>query len=359
MKKDYYEILGVPKNANENDIKKAYRKLAMEHHPDRNHGNKDAEEKFKEVSEAYEVLKDPDKKRQYDQFGHVSSRGSSFEGFGGFDFDLGDALRTFMSEGFGFGDFFGNTSQGRSRGYQQQGADLQIRLKLSLEEIASGVEKKIKLKRYNKCTQCNGSGAKKESMPVTCPYCKGAGEIRQVSRSFIGQFVNIAPCTQCQGTGTIIGDPCSICKGEGRIRGENEIKVKIPAGVSTGNYITLSGEGHAGLKGGPAGTAIIIIEETEHPDFERHGDDILNNLKLNFSQVALGDQVEVNTLNGKSKLTIDPGTQTNKILRMKGKGIPHLNNHGRGDQLVRIIVETPTNLSEKHKKLFKELAEIS
>ncbi len=354
MKRDYYEVLGVPKNANENDIKKAYRKQAMQYHPDRNQENKEAEEKFKEISEAYEVLKDPQKRERYDRFGQEGIRG----GFDtGFEFDLSDALRTFMSEGFGFGDFFGTGSSKRGRSYRQQGSDLQLRLKLTMEEIASGVEKKIKIKRYIKCEQCSGKGTKPGTTRVTCPYCKGTGEIRSVSRSIFGQFINVTTCSQCQGEGSLISDPCPKCSGTGRVKGESTISLKIPAGVSTGNYISLKQEGHAGPKNGPPGDAVVLIEEIDHPLFERHGDDILYDLYLSFSQVVLGDQVEVPTLNGKSKLTVAPGTQAGKILRMKGKGIPHLNSHVRGDQLVRILAWTPTNISEKEKQLFKKLAE--
>lgn len=354
MKRDYYEVLGVSKSASSDEIKKAYRKLAMQYHPDKNPGNSEAEENFKEASEAYEVLKDTQKRQRYDQFGHAGAQGN-YSGFGGFDFDLSDALRTFMSEGFGFGDFFGSTSQ--KRGQRQRGADLQIRLKLTLEEIATGVNKKIKLKKYTKCQDCDGSGAKAGSKPVTCPYCKGTGEIRHASRSIFGQFVNIVTCSQCQGEGTIVSDPCTTCGGEGRVKGESSINVKIPAGVSSGNYISLRGEGHVGPKNGPAGDVIILIDEIEHEIFERHGEDILFDLYLSISQVALGDQVEIPTLNGKGRLSIVPGTQSGKILRMKGKGIPALNNYRKGDQLVRVLVWTPTKLSEKEKKLFQELAE--
>jgi len=356
MARDYYDILGISRNADTNEIKKAYRKLALQYHPDKNPGDKQAEEKFKEVSEAYEVLKDAEKRRRYDQFGQSGLKGG-FGGFGGFDFDLGDALRTFMSAGFGFGDFFGTTSQTRSRRAKIRGSDLQIRLELTLEEIATGVTKKIKLKRYSKCQTCNGSGVRSGSSSNVCPLCHGSGEIRQTSRTIFGQFINVTTCSECGGEGKVIKDPCTSCYGEGRVKTENTISVDIPSGVTTGNYITLRGEGHSGPRGGPAGDAIIIIEEKEHPHFERHGDDILYDLYLSFSQVALGDEVEVPTLNGKARLSIASGTQTGKILRMRGKGISHLNHHGTGDQLVRVLVWTPTKLSEKEKKLFYQLAE--
>ena len=356
MARDLYEVLGVSRKAEANDIKKAYRKLAMQYHPDKNPGDKQAEEKFKEVSEAYEVLKDTEKRRRYDQFGQSGLKGG-FDSFGGFEFDLADALKTFMSEGFGFGDFFGTSNQGRARKTRTKGPDLQINLKLNYEEIATGVEKKIKVKRYAKCESCDGSGLKKGSSPSDCPLCHGTGEVRQVSKTIFGQFINVTTCSKCGGEGRIIKDPCTECSGDGRVKKEATISVNIPAGVSTGNYITLRGEGHSGPRGGPAGSAIIIIEEAEHEYFERHGDDILYDLYLSFSQVALGDHVEVPTLNGKAKLHIVPGTQSGKILRMKAKGIQHLNHHGKGDQLVRVIVWTPTKISEREKKLFSQLAE--
>lgn len=356
MAQNYYEILGISRNADANDIKKAYRKQALQYHPDKNPGNKQAEEKFKEVSEAYEVLKDPEKRRRYDQFGQSGLKGG-FNGFGGFDFDLGDALRTFMSAGFGFGDFFGTAQQMRTQRTKIRGSDLQIRIELTLEEVATSITKKIKLKRYIKCQTCDGTGLNKGSSPEVCPLCHGTGEIRQTSRTILGQFINVTTCSECRGEGKIIKDSCHTCYGEGRIKAENTISVNIPAGVASGNYLTLRGEGHCGPRGGPAGDAIVIIDEKEHPEFERHSDDILYDLYLSFSQVALGDEVDVPTLNGKSRLSIASGTQSGKILRMKGKGIPHLNYHGKGDQLVRVLLWTPTKLSEKEKKLFKQLAE--
>lgn len=360
MERDLYEVLGLARDADANDVKKAYRKLAMQYHPDKNPGDEKAEQKFKEVSEAYEVLRNPDKRRQYDRFGKSGLKGG-FESFSGFDFDLSDALRTFMSEGFSFGDlgdFFGTSRKSRSQRTRTRGQDLQLRLGLSLEEIAEGATKKIKLKRFIRCEQCNGDGLKAGSSPANCPACNGTGEIRQVSRTILGQFINVTTCAQCSGEGKIIKDRCSACAGEGRIKGENTISVNIPAGVASGNYITLRNEGHVGPRGGPTGNAIIVIEEKEHAYFERHGDDILYDLYLSFSQVALGDDIEVPTLKGKAKLAVSSGTQSGKILRMRGKGIRHLNAHGVGDQLVRVIVWTPAKLSEKEKNIFRELGEM-
>lgn len=354
-KRDYYEILGVKKDASEDEIKKAYRKLAMQYHPDRNPGDRQAEEKFKEAAEAYEVLKDPEKRQRYDRFGHSGIKGG-FEGFSGFDFDLADALRTFMSESFGFGDFFGMGRSDRRGSRKRRGSDLQIKLTLTLEEIATGVKKQIKLKRLVLCNSCNGAGAAAGSKAETCYQCQGSGQVRQVSQSIFGQFVNITTCPVCRGEGKVIKDVCSSCNGEGRVTGEGLISVDIPGGVSSGNYLTVRGEGNVGHNGGPAGDVIIFIEEQEHKYFERHGDDILYDLPISFAQAALGDEVEVPTLNGKARIPIPPGTQSNKILRMRGKGISKLHGHGRGDQLIRIHVWTPTKLNAKEKKLIEELA---
>jgi molecular chaperone DnaJ len=353
-KHDYYELLGIQQGATSEEIKKAYRALAMKYHPDRNPGDKQAEEKFKEIGEAYEILKDPQKKAHYDRFGHRDPVASSpFSQ----DWDLSDALRIFMSEGFGGFDFFGTQSDGRARrSKKRRGSDLQIKMKLSLEEIATGVDKKIKIRKQVLCPVCQGSGSKKGDSTTTCPTCNGSGEVRQVSNSFFGQFVNITTCSRCGGEGTIIDQPCDKCLGEGRISGEELVSVAVPAGVAAGNYLNLAGKGNVGLRGGPAGDLLVVIDEMEHDYFERHGDDILYSLFLNFSQVALGDSVEVPTLDGKVKLEISAGTQSHKILRLKGKGIPHLRSHGRGDLLVQVIVWTPNKLSAHERKLLEELA---
>lgn len=358
-KRDYYEILGVKRDASEEEIKKAYRKLAMQFHPDRNPGDHTAEERFKEVAEAYEVLRERDKRERYDRYGHSGLRG----GFGGFEtardfeMDLAEALRTFMSEGL-FGEFFGQAGGGgRSRDMKQRGNDLQIPMKLTLEEVAVGVNKKIKLHRYIKCDACAGSGNARGSQETICPTCRGTGEVRQVSRSFFGQFINVSPCHQCRGEGRIVKNPCAECRGEGRLEGEKTITIDIPAGVAAGNYLTVRGEGNVGPRGGPAGDLLIVIEEKEHEYFERHGDDILYDLPLSIPQAVLGGVMEVPTLNGKAKLDVTPGTQSGKILRMRGKGIPHLNGYGSGDQLVRIVVWIPSKLSLKEKELFMQLGE--
>ncbi len=355
-KRDYYVVLGIERTATEEEIKKAYRRLAMEYHPDKNPGDKEAEEKFKEAAEAYEVLKDPQKRRMYDTYGHAGVKGGAAQDpFAGFDFDLSDALRTFMSEGFGFGDIFGMGSNAR-RNRRTRGSDLQVRLALTLEEIAAGVKKKIKIKRLITCTACGGSGAKEGTAPTGCPDCGGTGEIKRVTRSLFGQFINVSTCSRCGGSGRVIQEHCTTCHGEGRYKGEKTLEIEIPAGVASGNYITVRGEGNVGANGGPPGDVIIIIDEKEHDYFERHGDDVLYDLPLSFVQVALGDTVEVPTLTGKAELEIAPGTQSGKILRMRGKGIPHLQGHGKGDQLVRILVWTPKKLTKEEKALLKKLA---
>ncbi len=350
-KRDYYKVLGVDKTADLEQLKKAYRKLAMMYHPDKNPGDKEAEEKFKEAAEAYEVLTDTQKRQMYDRYGRDGLKGGT-GGFGGFDFDLSDALRTFM-EGFGgFGDLFGSA---RPRQGPDRGNDLQIRLVLTLKEVAEGIEKTVRLKRMVGCESCQGSGALSKDAVKTCPVCEGAGQVRQVARSLFGQFVNIAPCRNCRGEGKVITDPCKDCAGEGRIKGETTLQVKIPAGVATGNYITIRGEGDVGPKGGPRGDVYVFIEEEKNDLFERHGDDVLYDLPISIPQAVLGGEVEISTLKGKARLHIDAGIQSGKILRMRGKGIPHLNGSGRGDQLVRVVVWTPERVSKTVKGLFEEL----
>lgn len=357
-KRDYYQVLGVERGATEEEIKKAYRKMALKYHPDKNPGDKTAEERFKEISEAYAVLSDSQKRAQYDRFGHagIDSRYSYEDIFRGADFS-----NIFRDLGFGFDifeDLFGfGRPRGRRRG-PERGSDLQVRLKLTLEEIAHGVTKKIRLSRLKPCSDCGGSGARHGSGRVACSACGGSGEIRQVSRSLFGQFINVTPCPQCNGEGTVIKERCPTCGGEGRVRGQTTLSVKIPAGVSDGNYIPLRGQGNVGPRAAEAGDVIVFIEEKNHPIFERHGDDVLYDLHISFGQAALGDEAEIPTLSGRVRIHIPPGIQSGKILRMKGKGIPHLHGFGAGDQLVRVIVWTPTRLSEREKRLFEELVQL-
>ena len=362
-KRDYYEVLGIDQNASIDGIKKAYRKLALKYHPDKNPGDKQAEESFKEATEAYEVLRDSEKRGVYDQYGHAGMSGAGAGPFGGGyggDFDLSDALRAFMRDfgGFGFDDLFGGQGRRSGRGggsRKRKGHDLQITVELTLKEIADGVEKQIKVNKQVACTSCGGSGARKDAKPQTCPACNGAGQVKHVQRSLFGQFVNVMDCQQCGGEGVIIKDPCGECSGSGRIRGSERVSVKIPSGVASGNYITVSAGGDVGERNGPKGNLYIIIEEIEDNRFERHGNDILLDLSLTISQLTLGTKVEVPTLDGKVLITVPAGTPSHKIFRLKGKGIPRLNSYGAGDQLVRVIAWVPDKVTKKETELLKEL----
>ncbi len=377
QKRDYYEVLGIEKGASEAEIKKAYRKMAFKYHPDKNKGNAEAEAKFKEASEAYEVLSDANKRNTYDRFGH-SATNNSF-GQGGFnmnDFfshhqtDLGDIFSQIFGGGGGggggmFDSFFGGDSGssfgfgggGRSRRTAQRGNDLQIRLKLSLEEIATGTTKKIKVKRKDKCEDCGGSGTKSGNTKQ-CTMCAGRGQVRQVSNSLFGQVVNVTTCPNCKGEGKIITDPCKACKGDGRVSTETTISVDIPAGVSEGNYIPIKGKGDAGPRNGVPGDLIVLISEKKDDFFERHGIDIVCEIPITFCQAALGDTVTIRTIEGKVNLKIPAGTQSEKIFRLRNKGLPELNSRTVGDQLVRIKVKTPEKLSSEAKELFNKLKQI-
>lgn len=353
-KRDFYEILGVQRNASPDEIKKAYRKLALQYHPDRNPNNKEAEDKFKEAAEAYEALSDPAKRQRFDQYGHEGMRGTDFHSYT----DINDIFSNFgdIFGGSIFDDVFSGGRQQRRRASGQAGSDLRVQLKLSLEEIATGVEKKIKIKKSKTCHACSGSGAKPGSAKTTCPHCGGTGELRQVSRSMFGQFVNITTCLHCGGEGQIIRDQCPTCGGEGRENGETTVKVNVPAGVSEGNYIAMQGQGNAGRRGGPAGDIIVEFQELRHEHFVRNGDDIIYNALISFPEAVIGGDIEVPTLTGRSRVKIEPGTMPGKILRMKEKGIQHLNSHGKGDQLIRVQVWVPTKLNAREKELLKELS---
>lgn len=353
-KRDYYEILGVGRDADENEIKKAYRKLAMKYHPDRNPGDKTAEEKFKEINEAYEVLSDPEKKARYDRFGHAGIDGN---GAGGFDGASGF--------GFGFEDIFsdifdmfgGGFSTSRRKTAPQKGNDLRVELEIEFEEAAFGVEKEIRISRHEECSSCNGTGAKPGTEKQTCTKCNGTGEIRYAQRTPLGQFVNVRTCDACHGEGTIIKERCPKCRGTGYVMKDKKIQVKIPAGVDTGTVISLRGEGEPGQYGGPRGDLYIVVRVKPHPLFTRERDDLICEIPITFVQAALGDEIIVPTLDGKIKYKIPEGTQSATVFRIKGKGIPHMKGYGRGDLYVKVIVEVPRKLSEKQKELLRKFAD--
>lgn len=358
-KRDYYEVLGIGRNASKEEIRKAYRKLAMQYHPDRNPDDQTAEAKFKEAAEAYEVLSNDEKKARYDRFGHDGVK----SGFGSQGFtDINDIFSHFsdiFSGGSIFDDFFGTGQRTRRRRTAgTPGSDLKVSLKLTLEEIAEGVTKKIKLKKLIKCDICNGSGAEGGTSTKTCPVCQGSGEVRTVSRSVFGQFVNIQPCNNCSGEGTVIDNPCKKCHGDGRIHNEVTVSINVPAGVYQNSYMTMRGEGNSGKRGGPSGDLIVVFEEIPHEYFVRNNDDIIYELFINYPEAVLGSEVDVPTLKGKAKLKIDSGTQPGKLLRMRDKGIKHLNESGYGDQLVKINIDVPKKVNSKEKELLKELANL-
>ena len=357
-KRDYYDVLGVGREAGEEDIKKAYRRLAREYHPDVNPGNKSAEEKFKEATEAYEVLRDSQKRAQYDRFGHVATGSGPMAG-GFHEFDMEDALRAFMRDfgGLDFGEFFGGPSRGGRRG-EARGADLQARVQVTLEEVASGVEKTLRIRRQKRCGRCNGSGSEPGRHAETCPACRGSGEVRQVQRTFFGQFVNVAPCARCGGAGKFISHPCTECGGEGRVRAQDTVVVKVPVGVQTGNYIRLAGMGDAGLRGGPAGDLLVVLEEIPHPVFERHENDLLCEVAVTLSQAALGADIEVPTLTGTARLKVPAGTQSGKVFRLGGRGLRGLNGRGVGDVLLQVNVWTPPKPGGRERELLEELGRL-
>ncbi|MGB5525432.1 MAG: molecular chaperone DnaJ [Gemmatimonadota bacterium] len=357
---DYYTRLGVEKDSDPDTIKKAYRKLAMEFHPDRN-SSPDAEENFKRVTEAYEVLRDPEQRQLYDRFGEAGIKrgagGGPTGGFGGFDF--ADAFEVFMREfgGMGFGDIFGGRAS-RSSG-PRRGGDLKLRLKVSLEEAARGVERGVKIKVLDSCSRCGGSGAEPGTAPERCGTCSGAGEVRQVQRSMLGQFVSVRPCPDCGGAGERILSPCSECSGEGRVRTDRTVQLQVPAGVSTDDYLKLSGRGNAGRGGGPRGDVLVLVEVESDPRFQRVGDDLVYNLAVTMSQAALGADIEVPTIiDGNAMLKIPQGIQSGQALRLRGRGMPRLRDSGRGDQVVRVLVWTPTSLTREERDLLEQLREV-
>ena len=352
---DYYVLLGVSRTASEPEIKKAYRKLAMEYHPDRNSAP-EAEARFKEITEAYEVLRDPEKRAAYDRYGKAGVGAGG--GFGFHHVDLSEALNIFMRDFGGMGGFESLFGGGRSRSDQRRGQDIKVTLRLTLTEVALGAKKNVKIKSLERCNVCQGSGAKAGSKPTTCTGCGGSGEVRRAARSMFGQFISVAPCPTCNGEGTVIADPCEVCRGEGRVRGERTVTVEVPAGVSANNYLTLRGQGAAGPRGGPSGDLLVMLDIKEDERFERQGDDLIYDLSLSFSQAALGGEHEVPTPYGAETLKVPAGTQPETVLRIKNKGLPVLGQDSHGNLLVRVHVWTPEQLTDEQERLFRELAKL-
>jgi molecular chaperone DnaJ len=348
MKRDYYEVLGISRSASDDDIKRAYRKLAMSYHPDRNPGDRESEEKFKEAAEAYEVLRDPQKRDLFDRYGHEGLSSTGFRGFSGFE-DI------FSSFGDIFEDVFGFSGRRRTSPAERPGADLRYDLKIAFEEAAFGVNREIIITKLENCKICSGSGAEPGTAPEICPRCRGTGQVTQTS----GFFSISATCPQCRGEGRIIKSPCHNCRGTGRVTVEKMVQVKIPPGVEDGTRLRLRNEGEEGRLGGPNGDLYIFIHVEPHDFFQRDGSDVYCQIPISITQAALGGTIDVNTLEGTDKLKIPRGTQNGKTFRLKGKGIPHLRGFGRGDQIVQVLIQIPTNLNKKQEELLKEFAKIS
>ena len=358
-KKDFYEILGVSKSSTADEIKKAYRKVAMQFHPDRNPGNKEAEEKFKEAASAYEILSDPDKRAQYDRFGHNAfgaGRGGGFPGGQGMNMDdifsqFGDIFGDDM-----FGSFFSGRSSGRSgRSRGVRGSNLRVKIKVNYEEIAKGTTKTIRVKKYVSCNTCGGSGAKDKNSSQTCRTCGGNGQVRMVQNTFLGQMQTVTTCPDCNGEGTTITNKCNTCRGEGRVYGEENVTLEIPAGVQAGMQLSMSGKGNMGERGGGPGDLIILIEEEAHPHLQREGLNVAYDLYISFPDAVFGTQTEVPTIDGRAKIKIPAGTQSGKIFRLKGKGFPSINSHEKGDQLIQVNIWTPQNVSAEEKSTLEAM----
>jgi molecular chaperone DnaJ len=360
-KRDYYEILEVSKNATKEELKKAYRKQAIKFHPDKNQGNKEAEEKFKEAAEAYEVLSDDQKRARYDQFGHAGVGGASGGGFSGGGMNMEDIFEHFGDifggfGGFGFGGGGGRRGGGR---HVNKGSNLRVKVKLNLQEIANGVEKKLKVQKYVSCQHCNGSGAESGSSYSDCTTCHGTGQVTRVTQTILGHMQTTSVCPSCQGEGKIIRSKCTHCYGEGIVSDQEVITIKIPAGVANGMQMSVNGKGNAARRGGVNGDLLVLIEEEEHHELIRDENDLIYNLYLSFPDAALGSTVEVPTVDGKVKIKIEPGTQPGKILRLRGKGLPEVNGYGHGDLLVNINVWVPKNLNKDERKIIEKFAESS
>jgi molecular chaperone DnaJ len=352
---EFYELLGVSRSASEAEIKKAYRKLAMDYHPDRNN-SPEAEAKFKEIAEAYEVLRDPQKRAAYDRYGRAGVSGAGAGGFGFHHVDLSEALEIFMRDFGGLSGLESIFGGGRAQAESRRGQDIRVTVKLTLADVATGSKKTVKLKTLERCENCAGSGARPGTKPSVCTTCGGSGEVRRTARSMFGQFMSVSPCPTCGGDGMVVLEPCEVCRGDGRVRGERTVAVEIPAGVSANNYLTLRGQGAAGPRNGPNGDLLVMLDIKEDERFERQGNDLLFDLPLSFSQAALGGEFQVPTPHGEERVRVPAGTQSNTVLRLKGKGLPALGQSGSGDFMIRIHVWTPERLSDEQERLFRELA---
>jgi molecular chaperone DnaJ len=360
-KRDYYQVLGVNKNATEDEIKKAYKKAALQYHPDRNPDNKEAEEKFKEAAEAYEVLSNADKRSRYDRFGHAGVGSSAASGGSGGFSNMEDIFSQFgdIFGGDGFDSFFGGNRGGR-RAQGTKGSNLRVKLKMRYDEIIKNTTKTIKVKKYVKCNSCNGSGAKDAASIKTCGTCAGNGQVKRIQQTFMGQMQTVTTCPTCNGSGSAIVNKCTNCKGDGRVFGEETINLDVPAGVEEGMRMSVGGRGNAGEQGGPAGDLFVEIEEDAHDELKRKGESVIYDLHLSIPEAILGTEVEVPTITGKVKVKIPEGTQSGKILKLKGKGFPNVNNpHSKGDQLISVNLYTPTNLSGEEKNIIEKLANSS
>ncbi|MEY2811601.1 MAG: molecular chaperone DnaJ [Bacteroidota bacterium] len=356
-KRDYYEILGVSKSSSADEIKKAYRKVAMQFHPDRNPGDKEAEEKFKEAAEAYEVLSDQEKRAQYDRFGHAGVNGRGGGGAHGMNMD--DIFSNF-GDIFGddiFGSFFGGGGRQRSGGRARgtRGSNLRIKLKMNYEEIAKGANKTVKVKKYTTCSTCTGSGAKDKNSIQNCGTCSGTGQVRKVTNTFLGQMQTVGTCPTCNGEGSTITSKCTSCKGEGRVYTEETINIDIPAGVQDGMQLSLSGKGNAGERGGSPGDLIVLVEEEQHPELQRDNLNVIYDMHISFTDAVFGANPEVPTIDGRAKIKIPAGTQSGKIFRLKGKGFPAINSYEKGDQLIHVNVWTPQTLTAEEKEMMEKL----
>lgn len=360
-KRDYYDVLGVSKSASAEEIKKAYRKLAIKYHPDKNPDDKSAEDKFKEAAEAYEVLSSPEKKQRYDQFGHAGVGGAASGGYGGGGMNMEDIFSQFGDifggGGSPFDSFFGGGGQSRGGRRVAKGSNLRIKVKLTLEEIANGAEKKIKVNKQVVCKTCDGSGAKDKGSVSTCKTCGGSGSVRRVTNTILGQMQTTATCPTCHGSGQQITSKCNVCHGDGTVRGEETISINIPAGVSEGMQLSMAGKGNAAPNGGIPGDLIILIEEIPHETLKREGNNVVYDLHVSIPDAALGASVEVPTIDGKAKIKIEPGTQSGKLLRLKGKGIPEVNSYHRGDQIIHVNIWTPKALNSEERALLEKLRE--